>query len=294
MKIKSPKSKRAKEKAVLGRTPELPEGVFGVTEPEQQPRRREKDASPAVPARKHKAGKSKKVSIKKRRAAPVSTRGMDVPEARLNEDVYSDHLPDLPYENTVKVPEELLKSLTRKSSVRTKQISALMMGRMMPSMMGLDAAQAYVTAAMRDALGIELDMDETMQEIVKGIINMDMVFYFLRRSTLPKKYKRLYLKEIVSITANKNGEMLCKQSEQKAVAKKKMADLQSIIVRGMSDRKNQPGLDYGEGQKGKRKRPNMDAGDMDPTEIFGLMDQDSTRARGNIGTMRRTPRRGRD
>lgn len=255
---------------------------------------RAKDASPAAHVRKTKKSK-KKVSIKKRRSSHIETRGMDLPETPLNQQAYSDQLPDLPYENAVKVPEALLKSVTRKSSVRTKQISSLMMGRMIPSMMGLDAAQAYVTAAMRDALGIELDMDDSMQEIVKGIINMDMVFYFLRRSTLPKKYKRQYLEEIVRITANKNGEMLCKQSEQKAVANKKMADLQSIIVRGMSERRGQqPGLDYGEGQKGKKRRPSMDAGDMDPTEIFGLMDQDSTRGKNGIGTMRRTPRRGRD
>src|SRR5690606_21721969 len=196
MKLKSGQKNREYEPAV-GANADLPEGIFGILD----------DISPLfTPDRLHdtpwdKDQKQKRRSARRRKSDASYRKAIKAQSLHINDRAYSNDLPDLEYENTVEVPEELLRTVRHKTDLRTKDFSQMLMSRILPSLLGLDAAQSYVTAAMRDGLDIDVEFDDSVLEAVKNLTNLDLLFYFIRRSSLPKKYKHRFLETVVEETA---------------------------------------------------------------------------------------------
>jgi hypothetical protein len=225
------KKKRAKDGDLFGVNADLPEGIFGIID----------DVSPLLnPETLHptpwEAEAEKRQN--KRRRERSRNRGVEaqihIPGARINEDMYSDNVPDLEYENVVEVPEQLLKRVTRRSDKRTRDLSDLMLSRIMPSIMALEASQSYVTTALRDGLNIDVEMDSSMFEAIKSITNLDMLFFFLKKSSMPLKFRKQFMSTVVDEMA-KNTVSDMQTAAKTKTREKAMAEMQSYITRGYSN-----------------------------------------------------------
>lgn len=218
-----------------------------------------------------KTPKKKRKKRKKKRDAAVER--LRAKQLEINDEAYADSVPELEFENTIEVPEDLLAKVSRKTDARTKDFTNLLMSRMLPSILGLDAAQSFVTTAMRDGLKIEVDMDDSVLEAVKGLVNLDLMYYFVRRSSLPIAFKKKFLGTVVEETAKRAVDAMHSKGKA-AETKKQLADLQAMIVRGMSSATR---------REDKRRRGQ----EGDPTHEespYGLLD---TPAASDIGAVRR-------
>ncbi len=227
-----------RKKEPLGVNVDLPEGVFGIIDdltPLLRPEKLyevEPDRSPLINSAKlgdvpwH--AKPKKSKRTKPRVAEMS-----LPNLQINQEAYEDKIPDLEYVNTIKIPESLLRDVRRKTDQRTRDLSLLIMSRMIPTFLGLDAAQNYVTTAMRDGLGVEIELEDSVLEAAKAMVNLDLSYYFLRRSTLPKKFKHQFLSTLVEESAKQTLTAM-NTNKSKSGANKHLQELQSIISRGVS------------------------------------------------------------
>lgn len=257
----------------IGVSLELPEGVFGIID----------DITPVLePERLHATPDDRELRVKTKKRLKskrkTDVRGqMKLPKIEIKGDNYASQLPDLEYENAVKVPEELLQAVRRKTDMRTKDFSHMMMSRMLPSILALEAAQSYVKSAMRDGFDVEVEVSNSIMESVQHLINMDLMHYFLRRSSMPLKYRKQYLATMVEEMARASvASLLSKEKGNKI--RNSIADLQSVIVRGMSQRTRKEDLD--------RKRPKVEPDDGFENDPFGTGDAANTSRMGHIGTLR--------
>lgn len=175
--------------------------------------------------------KSRQKKKKSRAADDISS--LEIPTLQVNEDAYDTNLPDLAYENTIKVPEHLLVDVKRKTKLRTQKLSHMMMDRLIPSFLALEASQSYVTTAMRDGLGVDVEIDDAITEATKSFSNLELVYFFLRRSSLPMQFKKQYLSTFVDEMAKHTMvAMVSKEKDDKQ--KRHFTEMQSIITRGMT------------------------------------------------------------
>lgn len=222
--------KKMKEASKAFPIGDLPEGIFGLIDDVSiKIKRKPKKTSKLKPSLQFKPTKIKK------KAKKSSLDGIELAALEIKKDSYEDKLPDLPYENVVKISEELLAKVKRKTDIRSKELSKLMLERMLPTVLGFDAAQNYVTSSMRDGLNIDIDIDESVLEVAKNVISIDMAHYFLSKSSLPKDMKRYYLRSLIKKSAETSIEQMAAFAKSKE-STKKYSDLQSMIVKGMSKR----------------------------------------------------------
>lgn len=224
------KRKRKKSREL----PQLPEGVFGVLDDltpafklerlHETPWERERSE-----ARKDKLSKAKAKKRKRKKTRPADMSSRLVPGLKINEEYVDEDLPDVEFENTVEVSESLLSRMQKKTASRTRDISHLLMSRIMPSFLGLEAAQTYTTSAMRDALDVEIEIDDSVTEAAKTLASLDLVFYLVRRSTLPKSFKRQYLRTVVEETARQTVKAITDKAADKTT-QKRLADFNAMVV----------------------------------------------------------------
>lgn len=266
----------------MGVNDDLPEGVFGIMDDITPLYRLERlhDTSWEDDHRKRADKRSRAKKAKKRRKRKVALDGMSVPQLHLNEKNYASSVPNLEYENMVSVPEDLLRKVTAKSTMRTRDLSQLMLSRLLPSMMGLEAAQSFVTTALRDGLGIEVEMDDAVMEASKVMSNLDLVFYFMRRSALPKKLKHKFMDTLIEQVAKDTAETMKTVSVRKEKTKAQ-AELQAMIVRGMSQAHKNEDLSR------RTNRPRREEEDESP---IGLVDDAPSRTGPGMRRSRRDPR----
>jgi len=275
-----PKKIKKQKSEVLGANDELPEGVFGIMDDITPLFKLERlhDTAWENDHRKRadKRRRAKRRADKRRRAEDLPD--ISVPQPKINTDSYESHvLPGVEFENTIKVPEDLLRSVTRKSTQRTKDLSRLMMNRLLPTMMGLEAAQSYVTSALRDGLGIEVEMDDSVMEASKIMSNIDLVFYFMRRSSLPKSLKRKYMETLIEQLAKDTAESMKLAAVKKDKARAS-SELQALIV----SRQSQMHRQEDNARKNAMNRPRQDNQNESPIGVV----EDAPRPRNGAGLQR--------
>lgn len=245
------------------------------------------DITPVLkPERLHATPDDRELRVKKKKRSKTKPKTnvkgqMKLPKIEIKGDNYASQLPDLEYENAVEVPEELLQAVRRKTDLRTKDFSHMMMSRMLPSILALEAAQSYVKSAMRDGFDVEIEASNSIMESVQHLINMDLLHYFLRRSSMPLKYRKQYMSTLVEEMARASvASLIAKEKGNKL--RNSIADLQSVIVKGMTQRTRKEDLD--------RKRPKVDPDDGFENDPFGVGDTAKNNRMGHIGTLRGSPR----
>ena len=261
----------------IGVSYELPEGVFGIIDditPVLKPERLH--ATPDDPELRVRKDRPRRLKKNDRARAKVKGQ-MKLPKIEIRGDSYASQLPDLEYENAVEVPEDLLKAVRRKTDLRTKDFSHMMMSRMLPSILALEAAQSYVKSAMRDGFDVEIESNDTILESVRHIINLDLLHYFLRRSSMPMKFRKQYMSTLVEEMAKASAAAMV-STEKGNKTRNAIADLQSVIVKGMSQRTRKEDLD--------RQRPPTPADDGFEADPFGIGEPSPHSHVGRLGTLR--------
>ncbi len=280
MKAKASKSKKLgskrKLKTTLGRNSDMPEGIFGIVDDVSRGFKLEAlslssntdlHGSSSTGAR-PKANKSKR---RERRNAPeVSV------AASLENNVYADSVPDLDYENAIKVDESYVRRVQATGDKRTSDLTDLILSRHLPTAMAIDAAQNVSKTVAKDTLGIDLDMDTSIFEALKAVSNMDLIFYMLKKSSLPFKLKRRYMRAVVEQSATATLEAM-KVSATRTDKERKFADLRSLVVRRQSDLLR---------DEVRNRKTRSRVAETENDSPFGIVNQDTRAPSSNLGTMR--------
>lgn len=154
----------------------LPEGIFGVLDNNID--RAEAEAAA------HKARRPKKIQPKKLSVLPkMKINQPTLPEEAIGQDVT----------NVVSVPATLLKRIARGIDTRTAEINSLLLTELIPLLLSYDTGTKYARAAMKDGLNVEIDFDEGLGEAVKNIGYLNLLFFFIKKSKLPKALKKKYM-----------------------------------------------------------------------------------------------------
>lgn len=221
------------EAQVIGRNKDIPEGIFGAIEmppnnstPERpKKKKKKKDEKKFMHIGDHKIeltdmvhinfelknGAKKKKRVKKLGKPKLKPLEIHAPKEKKKkrtpsvmpameinyESLMPSHAEGLQMENVVRIPEEVLKKVARETEKRTKQLSSLMLNNVTPSMLSYDAASNYVKAALSDGLKIDVEIDRGVLEVVKELSRLDVIFFYLKRLSLPKSMKKHFMTSFI-------------------------------------------------------------------------------------------------
>ena len=207
--------KKSKVKADL-----LPEGIFGLTGLD------ESDVPPSVPVR----AKSKKRNQGPSAASQlgkvtvvrpdtvvkpaVKKRVLHKPKVMQDLDMQSPKLPSeangLNIRNAVEIPKSLLTRISRVTESRTRSLSALLLRRTVPSVLAYSAATDYVHAVLADGFKIDASVDQAVLDTVRDLARLEVVHFFVKRMSVPKNIKDLYMKTYVEEQARSSAQTMSK------------------------------------------------------------------------------------
>jgi hypothetical protein len=189
----------------LGVSEELPEGIFGLLD--SIPKAFKTEAKTKVKTKNLKsiktsrpvASKSKIQKLKQPIKPKIKTK-LKRTEQKVMPDFVINYDKSLPQEadgikldNVVSIPEELLKDITAKTQLTAKQLSTLMLKYSATSVLSFDAASSYVRTVLDDGLGIAVDVDRGVLEVVKDLSRLDVIFFFVKRLAMPLAFKKKFM-----------------------------------------------------------------------------------------------------
>lgn len=209
---------KKKEKQPLGYTKELPEGVFGLTDP---------DIFTILP----KIKREKKKNIKKKVRKKVKEIHRVMPDLEID---FSKRIPKaakgLKLDNVVTIPVDLLKAINKETENGTKELSDLMLLHILPQILAYDASSNYVKAVLRDGLNIEVDIDRATLEVVKEISRLGVINHFISKSTLPDSLKTRFLESFIDKTTSVCSDKILKV-ERGDMMSETIRQLQGVLVK---------------------------------------------------------------
>jgi len=216
---------------------EIPEGIFGALVPElkyvpeeAKPSKKKKKVKQTPKLKTSKVVKKKKKTKKIDYKLPVK----NVVDIRT--DTRKELLPDLEYANIAEVPEDVLELVTKKTDLRTKSLSEIMLLSIVPSIMAFDASAAYVKAALRDGLGVDADLEDNALEAFKMLSNLEILNSMVNKMNIPPEHKQRTLKILTDKLSEAAAETLIKKLKSNDMSKK-LQDLQGVVMRRLSDSK---------------------------------------------------------
>lgn len=154
----------------------LPEGVFGILDNNLD---RAADE----------AKQSKLPKFKKKIGKPLRT----IPKLQINKPELPTEAEGLDLGNVVNVPEKLLRTIATGVDRNTAGVNKLLLETLIPLMLSYDTGTSYARAAMRDGLNVEIDFDSGLAEAVKHIGYLNVLFFYIKRSKLPRSVKERFM-----------------------------------------------------------------------------------------------------
>lgn len=253
------------EAQVIGRSKDIPEGIFGAIEmppdnsnPERPKKKKKKvkDEKKFLHIGGHKVeltdmvhidfslkgGVKKKKRVKKLGKPKLKALDIHAPKAKKKkrtpsvmpameinyESMMPSHAEGLQMENVVRIPEEVLKKVARKTEKRTKELSSLMLNNVTPSMLSYDAASNYVKAALADGLKIDVEIDRGVLEVVKELSRLDVIFFYLKRLSLPKSMKKHFMTSFIEEMSKGSLEAMKKADKSDAFSSQ-LREMEAVI-----------------------------------------------------------------
>lgn len=183
--------------------------------------------------------KKKKKKRKKLTVAPITqpppkrvVRSSNVmPKLEIN---YGNMMPPeaegLSLDNVVRIPDDILKRVARKTERRTQELSKLLLDSSAPAMLSYDAASNYVKAALSDGLKIDVEIDRGVLEVVKDMARLDVVFFYLKRLALPQSMKKRFMKTFVDELSKASLETMHKTNKSDAVSSQ-LRELEAVVMK---------------------------------------------------------------
>jgi hypothetical protein len=182
------------------------------------------------PKKKKKKAKLTVEPIKPPKPVPKRTPGV-MPQLEIN---YASMMPreaeGLALQNVVSIPESLLKSVARKTERRTKDLSQLLLTNSAPSLLSYDAASNYVKTVLADGLKIDVDIDRGVLEVVKELARLDVVFFYLKRLSLPRSLKKRYMQRFIDELSKASLETMQKTNKSDAISSQ-LRELEGVLVK---------------------------------------------------------------
>lgn len=205
------------------------DAIFGDT------RKEPKDVKPTVSEKKPAKLRSKKILLKKRQ------RNKDlnvIPDLSINYDEASlpleaRNIDPSKIQNLVNVPERLLLQMRSNAEARSQSYSKFLLQDVMPLVMSLDAGTNFVQTALADGVGLNVDIDSSVNEAIQNLIKLDTIVFFLKRTKIPLKFKHLFLEHLVKIMAE-NSVTKMDQHQKKLHNERLVKDLEGVVVRSRS------------------------------------------------------------
>lgn len=176
-----------------------------------------------------------KKTVKKKKKRPNAIPGVDVRVTDLPDTVTK--LDPTKINNLINIPERTLLMIKRKSELQSDAYSTFLMAEIMPKLMAFSAGNSYVQTAMSDGMGIDIDIDQSVAEVLQNLMRLDVIVFFLRRMKMPLKYKRQFLSHMVEkITSSciEKMDKVHKTRDREAFIK----DLEGVVVRSYSKNVN--------------------------------------------------------
>ena len=105
-------------------------------------------------------------------------------------------------ENEIDVPEDLLVSLQESTETHAKSLRDVMF-ESASLLFAHDDASNFVEAAMRDCLGLDLEMDDSVQEAFPSLARLTVLSRLIELQTaLPENVRRVLLNRLTARTAD--------------------------------------------------------------------------------------------
>lgn len=203
---------KKREKIQIGRSKDLPEGIFGDTSerPRIKPRLRDavvsremfgydptlrlikKKSTPTELPKAKKVRSDRVVAIKPPKKTPrYRARSKELPDFSINyESTMPEEAKGLPLQNVVSMTEDMLKRIISNTELQTSELSHLMLQTVTPSVLAFDASSAYVKAVLASGLKIETEIDRGMAEVVQGLASLEVINFYVKRMSLSAVMKR--------------------------------------------------------------------------------------------------------
>jgi hypothetical protein len=195
----------------------LPEGVFGVLDNHLDRAQKEADDAAVQALR-----KPKKIEPRRPRVLP----NMQIQTPRMPEEGEG-----LDVANVVSVPESLLRKIARGVDHNTAQVNALLLETLIPLMLSYETGTSYARAAMRDGLNIEMDFDQGLGEAIKHIGYLNVIFFYIKKSKLPKSLKQRFMRTFSDALANQSMTTLIETNKLQA-KQTLQQELQAVVYSG--------------------------------------------------------------
>lgn len=135
--------------------------------------------------------------------------------------------------NVVPIPEAVLKETKRHTEKVSEDYSKFLMTRVIPKLLALSSGNIWAQTAMSDGLGIDIDIDNTVTEVVQNLMRLDVITFFLRKSSLPLKYKREFLRAFTEKLSQTCVDGLVKAG-RKQERETFIKDLEGVVVKSYS------------------------------------------------------------
>lgn len=135
--------------------------------------------------------------------------------------------------NVVSIPESVLKATKLRTEKVSESYSKFLMTRVIPNLLALSSGNIWAQTAMSDGLGIDIDIDSTVTEVVQNLMRLDVITFFLRKSSLPLKYKREFLRAFTEKLSQSCVDGLLKAG-RKQDRETFIKDLEGVVVKSYS------------------------------------------------------------
>ena len=115
----------------------------------------------------------------------------------------------------------------------TANVNKLLLENLIPLMLSYETGTSYARAAMRDGLNVEIDFDTGLAEAVKHIGYLNVLFFYIRRSRLPRSVKERFMFKFADDLAAQALTSLIESN--KIQDRQKIAqDLQAVVYSGQN------------------------------------------------------------
>lgn len=229
----------------LGLSDELPEGIFGLMDEQDtrtagrrakpKPKSKSKSKMRPAPASKPKLRKTAPAKVMTKRRQPPGTKVM--PEFAIN---YEKALPreasGLMLDNVVSIPEDLLERITARTQSNARKLSDIMLLNSAASVLSFDAASSYVRAVLDDGLGIEVDVDRGVLDVVRELARLDVIFFYVKRLSIPQALKRRFMHTFTDDLAKQSLVTMNKTHKSEQFSQQ-LRELEGVLVKRSEGRR---------------------------------------------------------
>ncbi len=162
--------------------------------------------------------------------------GRIMPEPEIKRTVLPKEVAALDIENLVDIPEDLLKKVIKRTKQATSAIKDSILLHDIPVVLSHDNATSYAEVALRDGLGIDIEIDDDVLQAVDQLNRLSLLYQYVRMIKLPKKVRQLYIEKLAELMAQESLDNMKKASASRKYSQK-LRELTGVVRSRADDKK---------------------------------------------------------